>query len=90
MEHAVPHEISQTGACECFCNKCWDNDDKRCICQHCSHNEMVRLHPAYFGQAEGTVKETTPDHTCKDCGTEVFRNGTRGRFPKLCPDCKAK
>jgi len=29
-------------------------------------------------------------HICTECGAEVFRTGTRGRWPSKCTQCKAK
>jgi hypothetical protein len=35
-------------------------------------------------------RSTLPQRTCADCGNPVVRNGTRGRYPKKCQNCKAK
>lgn len=77
------------GYCMCF-GPCCTMADMNCICEECDCGAK--------GSSVISVKDTvaevmtarTPDgHFCVTCGTEVFRNGTRGRFPSKCPTCKA-
>lgn len=76
-------------ACACVCTQCHDGMD--CVCNDCSHDPEVHIETGYYNrtQKEDRQKRGVTVHVCRECGVEVFRNGTRGRFPVRCPDCKA-
>lgn len=82
-----PHttRMGRDGAfCNCFGPCCFDSNDCRCLCQDCDcHDTTAR-------RSVAVRIAPPPEHVCQDCGTEVFRNGTRGRFPSRCPECKGK
>lgn len=78
-------------ACECLCQSCHNGRD--CICTDCSHDPEVHIEPGYYNRTQAEDRKKLglpPAHVCRDCGAEVFRNGTKGRFPVRCPECKAK
>lgn len=78
--------------CNCFGTCCFDPTTLDCLCDECDCGQ----HDTYCPPDEVPITEIRlpvapkPDHACQDCGTEVFRNGTRGRFPSRCPECKEK
>lgn len=84
--HCTPH--LERGGCECYCEDCYQEvageENTYCICLDCVCNNPVPLHPAYTRKVEVPI-----ERKCETCGNEVHRNGTRGRWPKLCTDCKA-
>lgn len=79
--------------CMCFGPCCMETTGA-CICSECRHS-VVRptpppeLEPVVAENPE-TLFDQVLEHACQDCGAEVFRNGTRGRYPLRCPNCKAK
>lgn len=86
--------------CNCFGSCCIDLDTNDCICAacDCKTRNLARstlLPPreevATLAElAEVLAPVVTTNRLCEDCDNPVFRNGTRGRFPKKCPECKVK
>lgn len=65
--------------CECFCDLCWTTE---CVCKACNHDVKIPLHPGYF------AAKVVVEHKCAECGVEIVRTGTRGRWPTKCSACK--
>lgn len=98
MEHDLvggdPHLKRMQGGIEyCMCfGSCCVTPAMECVCEACDCDTKgstvisIRETPA---PKPITTIPLTNGHFCEDCGTEVFRNGNRGRFPKKCPSCKA-
>jgi hypothetical protein len=78
--------VHQREYCMCF-ESCCVSGDMGCICKDCDCG--LKGSPIISTRLEAVVPDK-PEHACVDCGTEVFRNGTRGRFPSRCPECKEK
>ncbi len=79
------HEKRILTQCECFCPKCFDTKKGEgwgCICEVCDHDVKIPLHPSYFAAKE------IVEHLCTECGVEITRTGTRGRWPTKCSACK--
>jgi len=75
--------------CQCWGECCIDMSTMECVCtQGCDCR--TKWSPVTSYRQPEPAKTARPDHACETCGTEVYRNGTRGRFPKLCPSCKTK
>lgn len=93
-----PHLIRmsrQDVVCMCWGSCCY-KENRECICPECDCQEMearqARERKGILEAQAKIVELRLPafDHACGDCGVEVFRNGTRGRFPSRCPACKDK
>lgn len=56
-----------------------------------ARNEDTELPSEPIGREESELNELPKSdaHFCKECGVnEVFRKGTRGRWPNFCSDCR--
>ena len=74
--------------CQCWADCCIDIQTMECVCtQGCDCRKKGSVVAPIRSAPPASPK---PEHACENCGTEVFRKGTRGRFPKLCPECKTK
>ena len=89
--------------CNCFGPCCFVGNTLDCICEDCDCGSYVDKVTSITAEEAKVMTEAMqapdrptrtlpprPEHTCQDCGVEVFRNGTRGRFPSRCPECKEK
>lgn len=76
--------------CNCFGSCCIDPTTNNCICDGCDCRNTPEYIPAEEVVEVEVPVAAKPDHACVDCGVEVFRNGTRGRYPSRCPACKEK
>lgn len=90
MAHQAEH-LDHVGSCHCFCEQCHEPTGlSACICEGCVCRRPAEpLHAAYYGDQAVAGDQDQREHVCEDCGRPVVRKGTRGRFPKRCPDCKA-
>ena len=77
--------------CMCF-GSCCVTLDMECICPECDCEQLQQAPATETPQIVDVPlpEEPKPEHACQDCGVEVFRNGTRGRYPSRCPECKEK
>lgn len=80
--------------CQCFGPCCVEVATMKCICEDCDCDQHAGECPPVDALPPAVVDiplpEPTFEHACQDCGVEVFRNGTRGRYPSRCPSCKEK
>lgn len=90
-----PHLISvgRRKYCNCLGDCCFNSVTADCTCDECDCGTDDMWCPPIADVVDVPLPEKpveVPAHICQDCGVEVFRNGTRGRFPSRCPECKEK
>lgn len=75
--------------CMCWGTCCFDPTTLDCTCETgCDCRSKGSTVTGTRAPMTTTIPSPPAKHTCDTCGVEVFRNGTRGRFPKLCLTCK--